>query len=63
MIDPKEMQRTEAAPPVVIEQVRANGEVIFGDGSAKANPKSEIRRQQAGVVPRQTLNHQLSTIN
>jgi ligand-binding sensor domain-containing protein len=37
MIDPKEMQRTEAAPPAVIEQVRANREVIFGDGiSSKA---------------------------
>ena len=32
VVDPKEMQQTESAPPVVIEQVRANGEVIFGDG-------------------------------
>jgi signal transduction histidine kinase len=32
MIDPKEMQRTESAPPVVIEQVKANEQVVFGDG-------------------------------
>ena len=36
MVDPKEMQPTESAPPVVIEQVRANGEVIFGDGMARS---------------------------
>jgi signal transduction histidine kinase/ligand-binding sensor domain-containing protein len=31
-IDPKEMMRTEKPPPVVIEQIKANGKVVFGDG-------------------------------
>jgi signal transduction histidine kinase/ligand-binding sensor domain-containing protein len=51
MIDPKEMQRTESAPPVVIEQVRANGAVVFGDGSAGANPKSIIRNPKLHLPP------------
>ena len=34
VIDPKAMQQTELPPPVVIEQVRANDEVVFGDGAA-----------------------------
>jgi signal transduction histidine kinase len=73
MVDPKEMQRTESVPPVVIEQVRANEEVIFGDGCAKANPKSEIRpaatARQRGENPKAesrgglTPNNQPSTIN
>ena len=32
-IDPKEVQRNEVPPPVVIEQVIADDEVIFGDDS------------------------------
>jgi ligand-binding sensor domain-containing protein len=60
VIDPKEMQQTESAPPVVIEQVRANGEVIFGDGihlqSKVQSPKSKVGRGLA-------LSHQPSTIN
>ena len=63
MIDPKEMQRTESAPPVVIEQVRANGEVIFGDGYASADPKSEIRNPKAEGGGGSAPNHQPSTIN
>ena len=63
MIDPKEMQRTESPPPVVIEQVRANGEVIFGDGCPDSSPKPEARRPKAdgkgGLAP----NNQPSTIN
>lgn len=31
VIDPKEVQGTELPPPVVIEQVRANGRGIYGD--------------------------------
>jgi signal transduction histidine kinase len=48
VIDPREMQRAELPPPVVIEQVRANEQVVFGDGargggegrSAKAEGRS-----------------------
>ena len=40
VIDPRESQRAEP-PPVVIEQVRANNEVVFGDGmSAKSRVPS-----------------------
>jgi len=60
MIDPKEMQQTETPPPVVIEQVRANGEVIFGDGmqlqSKVQSPESKVR---GSLLP----DHQLSTLN
>jgi signal transduction histidine kinase/ligand-binding sensor domain-containing protein len=31
VIDPKTIQRNEVPPPVVIEQVKVDGEVIFGD--------------------------------
>jgi ligand-binding sensor domain-containing protein len=64
MIDPKEMQRTEAAPPVVIELVRANGEVIFGDGmlsqSKAQRPKSEGRRQGWFSPQLSTISYPLS---
>jgi ligand-binding sensor domain-containing protein len=60
MIDPKEMQQTESAPPVVIEQVRANGEVIFGDG---VDIQSKVQSPKSVVVCCQTINSQLSTIN
>lgn len=35
VIDPKTMLRVETPPPVVIEQLRANDEVVFGDGSSR----------------------------
>ncbi len=35
MIDPKEIHRNEVPPPVVIEQVKANDEVIYGDGAGR----------------------------
>ena len=58
VVDPMEMQQTESAPPVVIEQVRANGEVIFGDGihlqSKVQSPKSKVG---GSLLP----DHQLST--
>jgi signal transduction histidine kinase len=50
LIDPKEMQRTELAPPVVIEQVRANGEVIFGDGGAGGG--KNIEHPTSNIQPR-----------
>ena len=50
MIDPKQMQRTESAPPVVIEQVRANGEVMFGDGCGEGKLKSEIRKSRTSEI-------------
>ncbi|MCX6915193.1 MAG: triple tyrosine motif-containing protein, partial [Verrucomicrobia bacterium] len=60
MIDPKEMQRTESAPPVVIEQVRANGEVIFGDGiDSKSKGQSLNAKAERGLVP----SYQPSTLN
>jgi signal transduction histidine kinase/ligand-binding sensor domain-containing protein len=43
VIDPKEMRRTELPPPVVIEQVRANEQVVFGDG---ARDTREVRRSK-----------------
>jgi signal transduction histidine kinase len=63
MIDPKEMQRPESAPPVVVEQVRANGEVVFGDECTNSSPKSEVRSPKSGSVSENTINNQRSTIN
>jgi signal transduction histidine kinase len=47
MIDPKAMQRTESAPSVAIEQVRANGEVVYGDGFIVQSPKSNVQSRGA----------------
>jgi signal transduction histidine kinase len=60
MIDPKEMQRTDSAPPVVIEQVRANGQVVFGDGMGSESRVQSLK-SKVGGGPRQ--NYQLSTVN
>jgi signal transduction histidine kinase/ligand-binding sensor domain-containing protein len=50
VIDPKEMQRAEAPLPVVIEQVRANREVVFGDGCRGSSPKSDpLRRRDSAA--------------
>jgi ligand-binding sensor domain-containing protein len=53
VVDPKEMQQTESPPPVVIEQVRANGKVIFGDGmgsqSGVQKLESEVQSPGSGV--------------
>jgi signal transduction histidine kinase len=52
MIDPKAMQRTESPPPVVIEQVRANGVVVFGDGiDSKSKGQSLKAKAERGLVP------------
>ena len=74
VIDPKEMQQTESAPPVVIEQVRANGEVIFGDGmgsqsivqspeSRVQSPKSKVQSPGSKVGRSLLPDHQLPTLN
>ena len=56
VIDPRAIQNGDLPPPVVIEQVVADKEVIFGDGVAAdvrrlstqiQNPKSEIRNSQS----------------
>jgi signal transduction histidine kinase/ligand-binding sensor domain-containing protein len=54
MIDPKEMQRTELAPPVAIEQVVvANGEVVFGDGCAGGG--KNIEHRTSNIQPRMQI--------
>ena len=47
-VDPRTLTSDEAPPTVVIEQVVANGEVIFGDGSPAAvgSQRSEARGQR-----------------
>ncbi len=58
VIDPKAIQQNEVPPPVVIEQVIADREVIFGDGMAgpaKARPeKAKESAGAAGVAENQT---------
>jgi signal transduction histidine kinase/ligand-binding sensor domain-containing protein len=51
MIDPKEMQRTESPPPVVIEQVKANEGIVFGDGTTNEDEKPEIEGQRLQLPP------------
>jgi signal transduction histidine kinase len=60
VIDPKEMQQTESAPPVVIEQVKANEQIVFGDG---VNLQSKVQRPKSKVGSSLLPEHQLSTIN
>jgi ligand-binding sensor domain-containing protein/signal transduction histidine kinase len=56
MVDPRTIRRNEVPPPVVIEQVRADEEVVYGDGAAAdvrrltseiQNPKSKIQKEQS----------------
>ncbi|MBK9138254.1 MAG: ATP-binding protein [Verrucomicrobia bacterium] len=53
MIDPRTIRRNDVPPPVVIEQVRVDEEVVHGDrvpGSrpkSEANPKLEVRNRQS----------------
>ncbi len=37
MIDPRTIRRNDVPPPVVIEQVRADEEIVYGDGVARLN--------------------------
>ncbi len=44
VVDPRALTDNEAPPPVVIEQVVADRQVIFGDGLTRSgSPKSEVR--------------------
>ena len=43
VIDPKTIEVSEVPPPVVIEQVKADEEVIFGDGAA-----ADVRKRTIG---------------
>lgn len=40
-IDPAKVKRNDLPPPVVIEQVRANLETVFGDGAPRDLPEAE----------------------
>jgi signal transduction histidine kinase len=46
VIDPAQIHRNEIPPPLVIEQVKANEEVIYGDGTTE-NQKSDSRNQKS----------------
>jgi signal transduction histidine kinase/ligand-binding sensor domain-containing protein len=48
VIDPKAIEQNEVPPPVVIEQVIADDEVIFGDGIA---PPAKARRENVKHRP------------
>ena len=48
MIDPKETQRNEAPPPVVIEQVIADDRIVFGDGCEE---KKGVKGKGRGEPP------------
>jgi len=54
VIDPKTIQNNDVPPPVVIEQVRADEEVIFGDGAA-----ADVRRLSTQI---RTPNSELRTL-
>jgi signal transduction histidine kinase/ligand-binding sensor domain-containing protein len=62
MIDPRTIRRNDVPPPVVIEQVKADEEVIFGDGVRPPPPGSALasRASPSPVDQPSTLNHQLS---
>ena len=51
VIDPKGIQVSAVVPPVVIEQVRVDAEVVFGDDCANINLKSEIENQRLDLAP------------
>jgi signal transduction histidine kinase len=42
VVNPRTIRRNDVPPPVVIEQVRADEEIVHGDGAANGSPKSEI---------------------
>ena len=49
VFDPGEVIETDVLPPIVIEQVEADGELIYGNGLE--NPKSEIRNPNLKLPP------------
>ncbi|MBI4324714.1 MAG: ATP-binding protein [Chloroflexi bacterium] len=50
VIDPAKATKNEVPPPVVIEQVLADDEIIYGDGAVLENPQSAIRNPQSEVA-------------
>ncbi|MBM3882098.1 MAG: hypothetical protein FJ387_20650 [Verrucomicrobia bacterium] len=38
MVDPQTIRRNDVPPPVVVEQVKADGKVVYGDGLAASPP-------------------------
>lgn len=50
VIDPSLVRTADVAPVVVIEQVRADGEVIFGDGSSRRE-EAHVEKKHLGDEP------------
>jgi ligand-binding sensor domain-containing protein/signal transduction histidine kinase len=51
VIDPKDFPLAESAPPVVIEQVKADGVVVFGEASEEDSQESKGRAERSVVQP------------
>ena len=51
VIDPRRLHETELPPPVVIEQVRANDEIVFGDDQAGTKLPSANRESPLLLPP------------
>jgi ligand-binding sensor domain-containing protein/signal transduction histidine kinase len=50
VVDPRSLKNNDVPPPVVIEQVVANGEVVFGDGydeSKAQGPRSRVQSRES----------------
>jgi signal transduction histidine kinase/ligand-binding sensor domain-containing protein len=60
MIDPRAIRRNTVPPPVVIEQVKADDQVIFGDGM---KTESGVQSPKSKVSASRVLNSQPSTLN
>ena len=60
IIDPKTIEISEVPPPVVIEQIKADEEVIFGDGASDRSKVQSLKSKVGvGVAP----DPQPSTLN
>jgi ligand-binding sensor domain-containing protein len=55
VIDPRNRPDIEIAPPVVVEQVLADGEVIFGDGSKGQSPSPQSQDRKTKVAPTEKI--------
>jgi Histidine kinase/Y_Y_Y domain/Bacterial regulatory proteins, luxR family len=73
MIDPRTVRRNDVPPPVVIEQVMADDQVVFGDGcqsnskgpepeSRVQGPTSKVGRQETGERQGAEFTHHASRI-
>lgn len=51
MIDPRKLEGNDSSPPVVIEQIMVDKEVVYGDGLKVQNPKSETPDQELRLPP------------